>query len=77
MVTVKFQTPFADWAMLFDALLPAHVMEKVGWDPACTGVSKAIDLSGGPYVIASVATNGSVKLTKNPKWWGVRPTSTV
>ena len=32
-VTVVFSTPFADWQMLFTDLLPAHVMEKVGWDP--------------------------------------------
>ena len=35
-VTVKFKTTFADWQMLFDNLLPAHVMEKVGWNPTCT-----------------------------------------
>ena len=35
-VTVKFKTPFADWQMLFANLVPAHVMEKVGWSPACT-----------------------------------------
>ena len=47
-VTVKFKTTFADWQMLFANLLPAHVMEKVGWNPACTTVDPAIDLSGGP-----------------------------
>ena len=28
-------TPFADWQMLFANLLPAHIMEKVGWNPTC------------------------------------------
>ena len=46
-VTVKFKTTFADWQMLFANLVPAHVMEKVGWNPACTTVDPAIDLSGG------------------------------
>ena len=35
-VTVKFKTTFADWQMLFSNLVPAHVMEKVGWNPSCT-----------------------------------------
>ena len=47
-VTVKFKTTFADWQMLFANLVPAHVMEKVGWNPTCTTVDPAIDLSGGP-----------------------------
>ena len=51
-VTVKFKTTFADWQMLFDNLVPAHVMEKVGWNPTCATVNPAIDLSGGPFKIA-------------------------
>ena len=47
-VTVKFKTTFADWQMLFGNLVPAHVMEKVGWNPTCSTVNPAIDLSGGP-----------------------------
>jgi peptide/nickel transport system substrate-binding protein len=68
-VTVKFKTPFADWQSLFSNLLPEHVMEKVGWDPNCSTVSAAIDLSGGPFEIASVS-GSAVKLVQNPKWWG-------
>ncbi len=68
-VNVKFKTPFADWKMLFANLVPAHVMEKVGWDPTCTTVNPAIDLSGGPFKIGSVSGT-TVKLVQNPKWWG-------
>lgn len=68
-VTVKFKTPFADWQMLFSNLMPAHVMAKVGWDPNCSTVSPSIDLSGGPFEIASVS-NAAIKLVQNPKWWG-------
>ena len=32
-VTVKFKKTFADWQVLFDNLVPAHVMEKVGLEP--------------------------------------------
>ena len=68
-VTVKFKTTFADWQMLFDNLVPAHVMEKVGWNPTCTTVNPAIDLSGGPFEIESVSGQ-TITLVQNPKWWG-------
>jgi len=69
-VTVIFKTPFSDWQMLFNDLLPAHVMEKAGWNPNCTSVDPAIDLSGGPFEIATVTTGKEVTLIRNPKWWG-------
>ena len=68
-VTVKFKTTFADWQMLFGNLMPAHVMEKVGWNPGCSTVNQAIDLSGGPFEIGSVSGQ-TIKLVQNPKWWG-------
>jgi peptide/nickel transport system substrate-binding protein len=68
-VTVKFKTAFADWQMLFANLVPAHVMEKVGWSPSCTTVDPAIDLSGGPFMIGKV-TPTAITLVQNPKWWG-------
>jgi peptide/nickel transport system substrate-binding protein len=68
-VTVKFKTTFADWQMLFENLVPAHVMARVGWNPSCTTVNPAIDLSGGPFKIGAVASQ-SITLVQNPKWWG-------
>ena len=68
-VTVKFKTTFADWQMLFANLVPAHVMEKVGWNPACTTVDPNIDLSGGPFMLGTV-TPSAITLVQNPKWWG-------
>jgi peptide/nickel transport system substrate-binding protein len=68
-VTVKFKTAFADWQSLFSNLVPAHVMAKVGWNPSCSTVSPSIDLSGGPFEIASVS-GSAIKLVQNPKWWG-------
>jgi peptide/nickel transport system substrate-binding protein len=68
-VTVKFKTTFADWQMLFDNLVPAHVMEKVGWSPSCSTVNPAIDLSGGPFRIESVS-NQTITLVQNTLWWG-------
>jgi peptide/nickel transport system substrate-binding protein len=71
-VTVVFRQLFADWKMLFSDLLPAHVMEKTGWNPACTSVDPAIDLSGGPFRIATVSAQRIV-LRANPTWWGTAP----
>jgi peptide/nickel transport system substrate-binding protein len=71
-VTVVFRQPFADWQMLFANLLPAHIMEKAGWNPSCTTVDAAIDLSGGPFRIAKVSATAIV-LRTNPKWWGTAP----
>lgn len=71
-VTVVFRTPFADWKMLFHDLLPANVLERVGWDPACTTVDPSIDLSGGPFELGSVAP-GRIVLVRNPRWWGQAP----
>jgi peptide/nickel transport system substrate-binding protein len=68
-VTVVFRTPFSDWQMLFHNLLPAHVMEKVGWNPPCTGPDPAIDLSAGPFVLHAVSPD-RYTLIKNPRWWG-------
>ena len=55
--------------MLFGNLMPAHVMEKVGWNPGCSTVNPAIDLSGGPFEIGSVSGQ-TITLVQNPKWWG-------
>jgi peptide/nickel transport system substrate-binding protein len=68
-VTVTFKTTFADWRELFANLVPAHVMEKVGWSPACSTVDPAIDLSGGPFMLGKV-TPQAITLVQNPKWWG-------
>jgi peptide/nickel transport system substrate-binding protein len=68
-VTVKFKRLFADWQGLFDNLMPAHIMEKVGWNPDCSTVDPAIDLSGGPFKIGSVV-GSTITLVQNPRWWG-------
>jgi peptide/nickel transport system substrate-binding protein len=71
-VTVVFKTPYSDWQSLFDYLVPAHVMDKVGWDPPCTSVDPAVDLSAGPFEVGSVSAD-QVALVRNPHWWGTQP----
>lgn len=67
-VTVVFKTPYADWQSLFDDLLPAHVMDKTGWDVSCSDLDPSIDLSGGPFQIAKVSRS-EILLDRNPRWW--------
>jgi peptide/nickel transport system substrate-binding protein len=70
-VTVIFHTPYADWQRLFNDLMPAHVMEKSGWDPSCTTVDPSVDVSAGPFAITAISSQ-SITLSDNPKWWGVK-----
>ena len=71
--TVVFKTPYADWQSLFDDLLPAHVLERTGWDPPCTTLDPAVDLSAGPYVLHKVVPGKEVVLVRNPRWWEQLP----
>jgi peptide/nickel transport system substrate-binding protein len=72
-VTVVFATPYADWQSLFDYLLPAHVLEKTGWDPSCKTLDPSVDLSAGPYVLDKVVPGKEVVLVRNVKWWEQMP----
>src|SRR5664280_930961 len=31
-VTVVFSTPFTDWRVMFDHMVPAHIAMRVGWN---------------------------------------------
>ena len=72
-VTVVFKTPYADWQSLFSDLLPAHVLERTGWNPPCTTLDPTIDLSAGPFMLEKAVPGKEVVLTRNPKWWGQAP----
>jgi peptide/nickel transport system substrate-binding protein len=71
-VTVKFSTPFTDWRVMFDHLLPAHIARQVGWNHGFDRFDPSVDLSAGPFVLQSVSAGGSATLVRNPKWWGTR-----
>lgn len=71
-VTVVFSDHYADWRMLFSYLMPAHVLQRVGWNPPCHGLDPAVDLSGGPFALHAV-TPTSVDLVANRRWWGKPP----
>jgi peptide/nickel transport system substrate-binding protein len=54
---------------LFNELLPAHVLEKTGWSPACSTLDPSVDLSGAAFKIGSVKPH-TIVLVRNPRWWG-------
>ncbi len=68
-VTVVFSTPFADWRILFDHMVPAHIARKVGWNQGFATFDPATVLSAGPYEVQS-ATGSTAVLVRNPRWWG-------
>ncbi|MDX6275016.1 MAG: glutathione transport system substrate-binding protein [Frankiales bacterium] len=74
--TFKPGKKFADWKSLFGALLPAQIMKTLSPDPVKafnTGLLKAPNWSGGPFMISKFESNKAVTLVKNPKWYGEGP----
>ncbi len=69
-VTVVFATPFTDWRVMFDDLVPAHIARRVGWNHGFDTFNPAIDISAGPLELQSVSAGGTAVLVRNPKWWG-------
>ncbi len=69
-VTVVFATPFADWRIMFDHMVPAHIARQVGWNTGFARFDPAVDLSAGPMMLASVGPGGTATLVRNPHWWG-------
>jgi peptide/nickel transport system substrate-binding protein len=70
-VTVVFAKPYADWRIMFDHMVPAHIAKKVGWNSGFATFDPAVQLSAGPLLLSSAA-NGMAHLVRNPSWWGTR-----
>jgi peptide/nickel transport system substrate-binding protein len=69
-VRVVFKHNFADWADLFDNLLPAHLATQVGWATGYERPGHAAFVSGGPYEVTSWVPGSRIVLQRNPNWWG-------
>ncbi len=69
-VTVTFASPYADWRVMFDHMVPAHIARKVGWNTGFATFDPSIDLSAGPMIVRSISTDGTAVVTFNPSWWG-------
>jgi peptide/nickel transport system substrate-binding protein len=72
-VTVVFSKPYADWQGLFGDLMPAHIAKTVGFNDGFQTFGHSIQVSGGPYQIASYAKGENLVEVPNPKWWGSKP----
>ncbi len=68
-MTVRFATPFTDWRVMFDHMVPAHIARRVGWNHGFDTFDPSIDLSAGPFIVQSMSTERAV-LVRNPRWWG-------
>lgn len=69
-VTVVFSSPYTDWRLMFNDLVPAHIARQVGWNSGFESFHPSVDLSAGPLVLQSVSSSGTAVLVRNPKWWG-------
>ena len=69
-VTVTFSTPFTDWRVMFDHMVPAHIAKVVGWNHGFDAFDPAVDISAGPMIVQSVTPTGQAVLVPNPRWWG-------
>ena len=69
-VTVTFSTPYTDWRVLFDHMVPAHIARAVGWNHGFDTFNPDVELSAGPLLVQSASTSGHAVLVRNPRWWG-------
>jgi peptide/nickel transport system substrate-binding protein len=69
-VRVVFKHNYADWADLFNNLMPAHLATQVGWVTGYEHPGQAAFVSGGPYEVASWTPGSRIVLRRNPTWWG-------
>ncbi len=69
-IQVVFKQPYADWAELFDDLIPEHVASVIGWESGYSKPNSQAFVSGGPYEVDSWAPGSQIVLERNPRWWG-------
>ena len=55
-VTVVFARPYADWRIMFNHMVPAHIARTVGWNHGFATFNPAVDLSAGPLLVTSVSS---------------------
>ncbi len=76
-VTLVYKRPYRLWqAMLWgaQALVPAHIARRVGWNHGFDRFDPDALVSGGPFRIASNNPGKDLTLVRNERYWG-RPAS--
>ncbi|MFF3329009.1 ABC transporter family substrate-binding protein [Streptomyces sp. NPDC002888] len=69
-VRVTFAKPYADWRSLFSPLYPKDVMGTP--DSFNDGARRKLKVTAGPFTVQKVDTKQDrVRLTPNPRWWGM------
>ena len=71
---MRFSTPFTDWRVMFDQMVPAHIARQVGWNHGFETFDPSVDLSAGPFVLQAESAGGPAVLVRNPRWWGTPAT---
>ncbi len=56
---MRFSTPFTDWRVMFDHMVPAHIARRVGWNHGFDTFNPAVDLSAGPFLLQSASSAGT------------------
>lgn len=73
-VEVTFAKPYADWKSLFTPLYPKAVTSSV--EAFNDGARTSLPVSGGPFTVRKTdktdKASKSLRLVRNPKWWGER-----
>ncbi|MFD4575953.1 ABC transporter substrate-binding protein [Streptomyces sp. NPDC058417] len=68
-VRVTFARPYADWRSLFSPLYPKDVMGTP--DAFNDGARRTLKVTAGPFAVKKVdREDDTVRLTRNPRWWG-------
>ncbi|MFF4221123.1 ABC transporter family substrate-binding protein [Streptomyces nondiastaticus] len=71
-VRVTFATPFADWQMLFDPLLPASL--NSGPDAFNKSWAGQVPVTGNAWKVGAYdKTAKTITLVPDPAWWGEKP----
>lgn len=70
-VTVDFKERLAEWKLLFNDLLPSHLLENDDFNSA---LSNGIPASAGRYLVENVDRGrGVITLNRNDRFWGQDP----
>lgn len=71
-VVLRFAEPFASWPILFDAIIPAHVIEANAAD-LDTSEAMRVPIGFGPYRIVEYRTGESIEYAAFDGYWRGRP----
>lgn len=72
-VTLVYKRPYRLWQTMFwgaQALIPAHVARRVGWNTGFDRFDPSVVISGGPFRVASHNPGKDLTLVRNEKYWG-------